>query len=286
MKVDDKVLDEIAVLIKENCQKLNDVIKEYQLDIKNLEDYWDGSNFNDLLSEVKQLTDLTEKTVVGIDNRFNPYFRKKAEMIRNRPLFSGGVVYSSHSSNSTSTSSQKSGKTAIDKVFEHCNEEITKKIYTYLRKIKFYKPNERIYFYDPDGKSKRGLYKNIMAIDMNSPTFEQDMHSLTAQHIFFQIQHMQKMQLIRCLGIELENNAHIHDSEFIELTKTIQKGTGIETKYLSFQSDDIRLSFYFFVNAFKATASNNTAEIDKYKKYYSNSYGQFVEILQNLTNYK
>lgn len=287
MKLDDKTLDDIAILIKKYCQKQKDVIQEYCTDIRWLEDYWDGSNFEDLLNDVEKLTNETKKAMIGIDGRYNPYYRKKAEMIRNRPAFSGGVVSGGRSSNSSSSASSSSGhKTFFDKVFQGYNKEIVRKIYTYLRKINFYKPNEKICFYDPNGKSKRGLYKNIMAIDINSPTFHQDMLSLTGQHIFFQIQHNQQMQLIRCLGVELENKALLNELAYNDLTKQIKTGTGIETKYLTFPSDDVRTAFNFFTKAFQSTVSNNNDEIDKYKKYYSNSYGNFVEILHNLTDFK
>lgn len=279
LKLDDRALDQVSAIIKKYCKMQQNAIDDYYRKMRGLEDWWHGSNFDYLKMKAQRLTDLTEKAMVGLEEKYTCYYNKKAEMIRHRPAFSQA---SSGASSPTSGNKVKTGKSTIDKVFEECNAEIAEKAYFYLRKIKIYKPDERICFYDPNGRSKRGLYKNIMAIDINSDTFKQDMTLLIGQHIYFQLEHSRQMQLIRCLGIELKNEAYYNDVEYVELTDRIRSGKGIESKYLKFSSDDAREAFNFFTFAFQAALTVNHEETDKYKKYYSHSYYQFCEILNNL----
>lgn len=279
-------LDDIADSIKKYYEKQRDTIYEYFCNIRCLEEYWNWSSFESLLHKAQEINDKTSQALIGINERYRQYYTKKAEMIRNRPSFNGGA--SNHKQSVVSSSSNgnfSNSKMLFDKVFKDCNKDITRKIYSYLVKIKFYKPNEKICFYDPDGISKRRLYKNIMAIDINSSTFDQDMLSLTGQQMFFRLQHNQRMHLIRCLGVELHSKSFSNDTQFSELVDQIKTSKGIETKYLSFPDADTKSAFTFFTKAFQATMSNNKNEIDKYKKYLSNSYGNFLEILNNLKNF-
>ena len=280
MKLDDLALDEIVSNLNRYYQKQIDLIKTYYHDISGLEEDWSGNNFDDLASKVESICNTVENSLDGIKMNYTKYFSQKADMIRQRPAFSGTSL-----GGGSSSSSATSKESFFDKVFEKFNKDIVTKIYMYLRRINFYVPNERICFYDPNGKSKRGLYKNIMAIDLNSPTFKDDMLLLTGQHLFFQLQHIQQMRLIRSLSVEIENKSLLNDVEFKKLAERIKSGSGIEKKFLSFPNQDTALAFNFFTNAFATTLSNDTEGIKKYQKYFSNSYGNFREILHNLISF-
>lgn len=279
LKLDDRSLDQISEAIKKYCKLQQDAINDYYRKMRGLEEWWQGSNFDYLRKKTERLTDLTEKVMADLEEKYTRYFNEKAGMIRHRPAFGHA---SSGAACSSSGKKAKTGKSAIDKVFEECNAEIAKKAYFYLRKINFYKPDERICFYDPNGRSKCGLYKNIMAIDINSDTFKQDLTLLTGQHIYFQLEHSRHMQLISCLGTELKNKAFYNIAEYVELTDRIKSGKGIDLRYLKFSSDDARVAFNFFTLVFQSALTDNKVETDKYKKYYSHSYQQFCEILNNL----
>ena len=96
------------------------------------------------------------------------------------------------------------------------------------------------------------------------------------------MQHFQRMEIIRNLGNELASTAWHDDVAFKDLTKQIVEGKGINHKYLNFPDDNTKYAFNFFTQAFTATLTNDTQLIEKYNKYYSNSYGQFCQILNNL----
>lgn len=286
MKLDDKALDNISSYIKKYCMEQKEIIREYYSEIRYLEEYWDGGNFDSLLDKVESLDNKTEDTMEEIGRQNISYFREKAEMIRNRPSFSGNNVSNKNSFNATSKAGGKT--TNIDKTFAKYNKEIVNKISTYLKKnniiIEKFNP-EKISFYDPYGKSKNGLYKNIMSININSPTYKQDLIKLTGQHLFFKMRYEQQQNLIRTLAIELENKSNIDDIAYSDICKKIKSGIGIETKYLNFSSDNIKTTFNFFDNAFTTVALNDSNEIEKYKKYFPNSYKNFLEILNNLEGF-
>lgn len=286
MRLDDKALDNITSYIKKYCIEQKEIIREYYNEIRYLEEYWNGGNFDSLLDKVEFLDKKTEDTMEKIGNQHISYFREKAEMIRNRPSFSGNNV---SNKNNFSTVSKAGGKTTnIDKAFAKYNKEIVNKITTYLKKnnIRIEKANpEKISFYDPYGKSKNGLYKNIMSININSPTYKQDLIKLTGQHLFFKMRYEQQQNLIRTLAVELENKSNIDDIEYGNICKKIKSGKGIETKYLIFSNDSIKTTFNFFDNAFTTVALNDSDEIEKYKKYFPNSYKNFLEILNNLEGF-
>lgn len=283
MKIDDRALDELSKIIKDNCLKQIEAIKNYRRSIGMLEDRWDSEPFERLLNKVQEIANNVEKTESAISQRYGTYYSKKAEMIRTRPSFSGMASNVSQSNSSTSSRSSNGGtKSYFDKVFENYNKNFRESIYAYLRMINFYVPNEKISFYDPFGISKNGLYNNIMAIDINSETFEDDLLSLTGQHVFFMMDHTYKMDIIRCLGEELKSQSWKNEIAFNDLTKQIIEGKGINHKYLSFTDNNSKYAFNFFAQAFKTTLKNDTEMINKYNKYYSNSYGQFMNILHNL----
>lgn len=286
MKLDDKALDNIALLIKKYVETQRNIINEYYNDIRYLEEDWNGDNFDFLLDKVELITKETEKVMNEIQDRFCPYFKDKAEMIRNRPTFSNSKIPNSNCLSASSNLSKKESEN--DKNFEKNNKEIFTKISNYLRRnnIVITKSNlEKISFYDPLGKSKNGLYKNIMSVDINSSSYKQDLIKLTGQHLFFKLKNDQKLGLMKTLNLELENKSNFNDIAYQDLCKKIKTGIGIEKKYLDFSSKDIETVFNFFTNAFTITTLNDTNEINEYHKYYSNTYSNFLEILKNLKEF-
>ena len=291
MIVSDKALDEAAEYLKKYCAEQAELLQRYYSDIKRLEGSWCGGDgsFYSMLQKAQSISNGGNAALAAIGDRYTAYYRKKAEMIRNRPKFGGGYSSSGSSSSSSSGSSRSSaerssggGGSPFDKVFEHCKKEIVTKLYACLKKVHFYKPEEKICFYDPYGKSKRGLYKNVMAIDINSPTFKKDMLSLTGQHVFYQLQQQRRMALMRSVANDMQIESHNQTSDFVTLTQDIKNGTGIETKYISFTNGEEKAAFSFFAKAFQATLSEDNDTVGKYKRYYSDSYKQFEEIIKSL----
>lgn len=283
IKIDDKTLDEMSKYIKANSLKQIEVIEKYQKSIRMLEYRWDSEPFDRLLNKVTEIVDNVKRIELAISQRYGSYYSNKADMIRSRPSFSSQSKKISSISNNVSQSSIRGTKSCFDKVFKKHNENFKNTIYTYLRRINFYVPNEKISFYDPFGASKNGLYDNIMAIDINSESFEDDLLSLTGQHMFFMIDHANKMNIIRCLGEEMNSKSWKNDVAFNDLTKQIIEGKGINYSYLSFDNNDSKYAFNFFTQAFKATLKNDRETIINYNKYYSNSYEQFMKVLHNLS---
>ena len=284
LKLNDQALEACISIIKKYCEKQKLVIEEYDISIKNLSSDWEGSNFDYIFNLVNDISKYLNGDIESINSRYPKYLNEKIEMYRARPAYKGSSYVSSKSSSSSSKESgvPKSPKTIYDKIFEKHNKELVTRLYFYLRRINFYVPDEGLSFYDPDGKFKRGLYKNIMAIDLNSPTCEQDLLFLTGQHIYFQMKHEWKMNLIRCMGVDLSNKVFLNDIKFQELSKKIINGAGINNRYLNFDSLESKYAFNFFTFAFNDYIANKNDMLDDYGKYFSHSYGQFKELLKNL----
>lgn len=285
IKIDDRALDAASQLIKKFTQKQKEIMNNYYREIRALEEYWEEAPFESLLNKIQNVVRNTEKSSESIEQRYPMFYIRKAEMVRNRPSFSGSSnVRTSISSSTTSSKKGTGAKSRIDEVFEKYNKKFRDNLYFYLRKINlnFNNPNEMTSFYDPDGISKRGLYKNIMNLNTNSQTFHDDLLSLTGQHVYFQLQNIQKTQVARCLYNEMNAVAWKNDIEFVKFTEQIINGNGINHKYLKFSNDNEKNAFNFFSQAFKATLSNDIETVNKYNKYYSTTYGHFSEIMKSL----
>ena len=284
LKLNDQALENCISIIKKYCEKQKLVIEEYEHDIKNLSSSWEGPNFDSIFNRVINISKYLTKDIDSIKERYPKYLNEKIEMFRARPAYFGSSYVSSKSSNTSSLGSggSKTPKTIYDKIFEKHNKAFVTRLYYYLKRINFYIPDERLSFYDPDGKYKRGLYKNIMAIDLNSDSCEQDLLFLTGQHIYFQMKHEWKMQLIRCMGVDLQNKTWLNDTKFQELSKKIISGTGINNRFLNFENSEARTAFNFFTFAFSDFMADKNDMLNDYKKYFSHSYGQFRELLRNL----
>lgn len=283
LKISDRALEESIISLKRYCARQIDRIETFSRDIKSLSENWTGSNFDSLHDSVQAIGELTVRCIDSINQTYTRYLNEKSVMFKARPMFNGAQ---NSSSSAISSSSERSGRktvqTIYEKVFEKHNKELVNHMYLYLRKIRFYVPDDRISFYDPDGKSKRGLYKNIMGIDINSDQCESDLLLLTGQHIYFQMRHDTRTNLLRTLATEMNSKRFTNEIAFTNLAKKIASGQGINYKYLKFDNSDERLAFNFFTFCYSAYISNNVSEIEKYQKYYSNSYRQFKEILMNV----
>ncbi len=285
MKLDDKALDNVSLCLKKYCINQKEIIRKFYNEIGYLEHEWDGDNFESLFDKVELLDKETEKVMNNIENIYTSYYSEKAEMIRNRPNFS---VKNISNNNLVSLSSDTKKITNIDKISSKNNKEIVTKILAYLRKnnLRIEKSAlEKISFYDPYGKSKNRLYKNIMSININSPDYESDLIKLTGQHLFLNMNYEKQQKLVKSLSVELENRSNINDITYIDTCKKIKLGIGIETKYLNLADEKIKNAFSFFDNAFVSTSLNDIGEIKKYKKYFPNSYKNFLEILNNLKDF-
>lgn len=284
LKISDKALEESVAALKKYCAKQIGRIEDFLYEIKSLSEEWEGSNFDSLFDSAQMIAKLTDRSVESVNQTYTKYLNEKIDMFRARPTFNGANPASSSKSSSSSTGEEgkRTPQTIYDKIFEKHNKDLVTHIYFYLRRIRFYVPDDRISFYDPDGRFKRGLYKNIMGIDINSANCESDLLFLTGQHIYFQMRHHVHANLLRSLSVEMNSRRFANENAFIDLTKKITSGQGINYRFLNFGSNDERLTFNFFTHCFHAHFSNNVEELENYKKYYSNSYHQFREILMNI----
>ena len=289
IKITDICLNNTKDEIKKCISKQIEVLKQFYEKIRNLSDTWDGSNFDSLFSEVEMITDLGSSDFSSIGSNYSKYFQDKIEQFNNRPTFgnvssqtsttSGGSSFNSNVS--SSSMKKKSPKAVYEKVFETHNKDLVQRLYFYLRKIKFYNPTDKISYYDPYGLSKGGLYKNIMAVDINSDDFDKQLMRLTGQHLFFAINHLQRSNLLRALSEDMKNQKNINSADFISFSKSVLSGNNINYKYLGSLPENEKSVFSFFSNCFKSYMFKDN-DLDKYKKYFSYSYQQFVSILNNL----
>lgn len=288
LKISDIALDESIVSLKKYCSKQLGRVEDFLYEIKALSEEWEGSNFDSLMSDAQLISRLTSQSIESIEEKYKQCLERKIALFRARPSFNGAPVgsNSSHGGFSDSSSGKNTPQCLFNRIFEKHNKDLVTHIYFYLRRIRFYVPNDRISFYDPDGRYKRGLYKNIMAIDINSENCESDLLWLTGQHLFFQMRHLVNANLLRSLSMEMNSQSFAHEQAFLDLAKKIQLGTGINYRYLTFANDNERLNFNFFTHCFHSYISDNQTELDKYKRYFSNSYYQFKEILTNMGSVK
>ena len=286
IKLNDSILEGIAENIKNYCQKHLSIIDEFCYDIKALSDSWSGDGYESLETKVERITRSTESCICSISQNYPKYFYENAELIRSRPTFSRGNAGFARTTSQSSNSADKNGGSIFDQVFAKCNKDVTSRILFYLRRNRMLTPKDSgVCFYDPLGISKQRMYKDIMMIDINSPTFHNDLLSLTGQQLFFQVVHEQRMLLLRSLGLEINNQSLKDDAGYQELTQKILEGKGINTTYLSFPDDATRHSFNFYTYAFQATIGKDNNRIADYKRYYSKTYQVFLTILHGLINY-
>ena len=285
MKLDDKVLEEIVFLIKKYCVNQHEVLNKFYNNMRKLEDDWIGSKFDEFISTIEYISSKGKKEIDKIETTYIPFYKKNIEMINSRPAFRGGTV-SNTSSNISTSSSSNNKNTFFNNVFNKYNKEFKDKIFTLLRKVIFCNIDTSNVYYDPNGESKRRLKKNIIAINLNSPTFEQDLLSLTGQLLFFQMKEDYKNSLSKKIEMDMNNSSFSNNSEYITFVETIKNGAGINDQYMHFNDNNLKMTFNYFSKVFQKTLVNDVNEITKYKKYFPTSYVEFMNIMQNVMSYK
>ncbi len=284
LKLSEGALVSTIEIIKKYVEKQKALVDDYEKDIKNLSDDWEGSQFDSISDFVNEISERLSDNMDAIKERYPKYLDEKINVFRARPTFSNNACASSKSNDYSpkTDSGSKNPKTIYEKLFERHNKDLIRGLYFYLMRINFYVSNEKTSFYDPDGLYKRGLYKNIMAIDLNSPNCESDLLFLTGQHIYFQMKHDWQMRLIRCVASEINNKAFIDDAKFRELSNKIVNGAEINDKYLHFKDNNAKVAFHFFTFAFNDFIAEKNDSLGDYEKYFSHSYDQFRELLNHI----
>ncbi len=283
-----EALDEIANLIERYCSLESDILKDSIWKVQSVGEEWDDEETfdNRVLSQLEYLRTNINSVIDEIQRTYPDYFKQRTNSIINRPSFRGGSSsISSTGGSSKDREPKKDLNSSLEKIFEKTNKDIKEKIFAYLMRIRFVDPNGRSSFYDPNGRSKRGLYKNIMAIDLNSPTFHQDLLRLTAQHMFFYLERKHQLSLIESFNNELNNNVAKHDEELNKFVDSIRSGKGLDFTYIKANDNDYKTGMAFFSRAFNEYVSGVDAETE-IKKYFSNTYHRFVEILSNMDSLK
>lgn len=289
IKITDIYLENTKEEIKKYSIKQSEVLKKFYDAVRNLADIWEGNNFNTIFYEVEMITNMGSSNFFTIGLNYSKYFQEKVEQFYSRPTF--GSISSQKSAISNSNSKVKdatkslekenSPKSIYEKIFAAHNKDLVQRLYFYLKKIHFYNPVDKISYYDPSGLSKGGLYKNIIAVDINSKDFAKQLIKLTGQHLYFAMNHIQRSNLLYSLSKDMKNQKNINLANLTAFGKTILSGNNINFKYLGFLNENEKAAFSFFSNCFSSYMFKDN-DLDKYKKYFSYSYQQFVSILNNL----
>lgn len=281
-KFDAESLDEIARFIAAFCSTARETVSDGYRKVNYLADEWDDrETFTDnVLFRLESIKANVADVLDAVEQMYPRYFSDRAQAVNARPTFRGGSSSVSRSSGgSVGGGSHKSMSTRIDEIFAKTNKDIKTKIMAYLMQIRFVEPGARSSYYDPNGKSRRGLYKNIMAVDINSPSFRQDLLYLTGQHIFFYLQRKNQLNLIDSLSEELNFKARTHDAEFDKLVQSVKNGEGFDFTYIKCPDDSYKYGMTFFGKALNGYVNNDVSGL---KKYFSHTYDRFVEILINI----